>query len=177
MLPAMPRHARELFLAEPRIGVLGVTDSRSSARGPLLVPVWFSYEPGGHVVFQTGRQTIKAQLVRVAQRFSICVQAEVPPYRYVSVEGPVTSVDDPVDPVDRDALARRYLGSDEAHAYLAATSDQLRDDILFRMRPQHWRTADFARFAADFATAGDEPSGEGSTGATPSRPARTSSPR
>ncbi|GHG75616.1 pyridoxamine 5'-phosphate oxidase family protein [Streptomyces griseocarneus] len=162
MLPSMPRHVRERFLAEPRVGVLGVTDSRGGDRAPLTVPVWYGYEPGGEVVVGTGRETIKAQLLRTAGRFSLCVQDEARPYRYVSVEGPVTAIEDPVDPAVREALAHRYLDPEEARAYLAATSAQLEDDVLFRMRPQHWRCADFAAFAADFA---EEAAGvEGRTG-------------
>ncbi|MEV5238466.1 pyridoxamine 5'-phosphate oxidase family protein [Streptomyces cinnamoneus] len=154
MLPSMARPDRERFLAEPRVGVLGVTDSRGGDRGPLIVPVWYGYEPGGDVVVEMGRETIKARLLRAAGRFSLCVQDEGRPYRYVSVEGPVTAIEDPVDPAVREALARRYLDPEEASAYLVATVDQLKDDIVFRMRPQHWRSADFAAFAADFAEAG-----------------------
>ncbi|GCD32738.1 pyridoxamine 5'-phosphate oxidase [Streptomyces chrestomyceticus JCM 4735] len=154
MLPAMSRPDRERFLAEPRVGVLGVTDTRGGDRGPLIVPVWYSYEPGGEVVIETGRQTVKAQLLRAAGRFSLCAQDEGRPYRYVSVEGPVTAIDDPLDPALREALAHRYLDAEEARGYLAATSGQLTEDIAFRMRPQHWRSADFAAFAADFSEGG-----------------------
>lgn len=152
----MPHQERERFLADLHVGVLGVTDTRGS-RAPLLVPVWYHYEPGGEVVVQTGRETIKAQLLRSAGRFSLCAQDENRPYRYVSVEGPITAVTDPVDPALREAMARRYLDPEEAQAYLQATADQLKDDITFRMRPQHWRTANFAAFAAEFAEDGKTP--------------------
>lgn len=154
MLLAMSRDDREQFLADPRVGILSVTDPRNGDRGPLVVPVWYGYEPGGEIVVETGRETIKAQLLRAAGRFSLCVQDERRPYRYVSVEGPVTAVDDPIDPAVRATLAVRYLDPDEAGAYLAATADQLEHDITFRMRPQRWRTADFAAFAAGFAEVG-----------------------
>ncbi|MCD9144913.1 pyridoxamine 5'-phosphate oxidase family protein [Streptomyces albireticuli] len=150
----MPSPDRERFLAEPRVGVLGVTDSRGGDRAPLIVPVWYGYEPGGDVVVQMGRETIKARLLRAAGRFSLCVQDEGRPYRYVSVEGPVTAIEETVDPALREALARRYLDPEEASAYLVATADQLKDDIVFRMRPRLWRSADFSAFAADFAEAG-----------------------
>ncbi|RLV04488.1 pyridoxamine 5'-phosphate oxidase [Streptomyces griseocarneus] len=163
MLPAMPHDERERFLAAPRIGVLGVTDPRGGDRAPLVVPVWYGYEPGGEIVVQTGREMIKAQLLRGAGRFSLCVQDDRRPYRYVSVEGPVTAIEDPVDPAVREALAQRYLDPEEARDYLVATADQLKDDIAFRMRPQRWRTADFAVFAADFADAAA--SAEADTGA------------
>ncbi|MBC2879492.1 MULTISPECIES: pyridoxamine 5'-phosphate oxidase family protein [Streptomyces] len=158
MLPAMPHDAREQFLAAPHIGILGVTDPRDGDRAPLVVPVWYAYEPGGEVVVETGRETVKARLLRAAGRFSLCVQDERRPYRYVSVEGPVTAVEDPIDPAVREALAHRYLDPDEARDYLAATAAQLTDDVVFRMRPQRWRTADFAAFAADFAGASEDES-------------------
>ncbi|MFI9307154.1 pyridoxamine 5'-phosphate oxidase family protein [Streptomyces triculaminicus] len=156
----MPRPDRERFLAEPRVGVLGVADSRGDDRAPLIVPVWYSYEPGGEVVVQTDRESIKARLLRAAGRFSLCVQDEGRPYRYVSVEGPITAIEDPVDPAVREALTQRYLDPEEARAYLVATEAQLKNDILFRMRPQHWRSADFAAFAADFAESGAETVGD-----------------
>ncbi|MFD7907590.1 pyridoxamine 5'-phosphate oxidase family protein [Kitasatospora sp. NPDC059747] len=151
---SMSPRDREAFLAERRVGVLGVADGRGGERAPLLVPVWYAYEPGGDVLVQTGRETVKGRLLLAAGRFSLCVQDERRPYRYVSVEGEVTAVEDPVPPAVRDALAHRYLDPDEARGYLAATAGQLKDDLLLRLRPQRWRTADFSAFAADFPAPG-----------------------
>ncbi|MFE3543414.1 pyridoxamine 5'-phosphate oxidase family protein [Nocardia sp. NPDC059177] len=150
----MSHDDREQFLAAPRVGVLSVIDPRAGDRAPLVVPVWYDYEPHGEIVVETGRNTLKAELLRAAGRFSLCVQDERPPYRYVSVEGPITGTDDPIDPAVRAAMAARYLDPEEARAYLAATADQLAHDVTFRMRPQRWRTADFAAFATGFAAAG-----------------------
>ncbi|MBV9022256.1 MAG: pyridoxamine 5'-phosphate oxidase family protein [Streptomycetaceae bacterium] len=140
---------REEFLAGLHVGILGVDDPRSGG-GPLLVPLWYSYRPGGLVMIQTGRKTLKARLIRDAKRFSLCVQDESAPYRYVSVEGPVVAVEDPLPSAEHAALAHRYLDTDTAAAYLAANRQQLTDDILIRMQPQRWRTADFSAFAAEF---------------------------
>ncbi|MEV7779671.1 pyridoxamine 5'-phosphate oxidase family protein [Kitasatospora sp. NPDC088351] len=145
----MSVEAREAFLAGPHVGVLGVDDARDGG-GPLLVPLWYSYRPGGPVTIQTGRETLKARLIRGAGRFSLCAQVESAPYRYVSVEGPVVAVEDPLPPAEREELARRYLDADTAAAYLDANQRQLADDILIRMRPERWRTADFAAFAEEF---------------------------
>lgn len=139
---------REEFLAGLHVGILGVDDPRDGG-GPLLVPLWYSYRPGGLVTIETGRKMLKARLVREAGRFSLCVQDEAAPYRYVSVEGPVVAVEDPLPRDEHEALAHRYLGAD-AESYLASAREQLTDDILIRMRPQRWRTADFSAFAADF---------------------------
>lgn len=152
MVPVMQGDERERFLADIHVGVLGVTDTRGTS-APLLVPVWYRYEPGKDVVVQTGRKSVKARLLHEAGRFSLCVQDEAPPYRYVSVEGPVVSVADPADAVEREAMAHRYLATGDARDYLVATHEQLVDDITFRMRPERWRTANFAAFAAEFAGA------------------------
>ena len=147
---AMPKSERESFLFDVHIGILGVDDPRGNS-APLLVPVWYFYEPGGDVVVQTGRDSVKAQLIRESGRFSFCVQDESP-YRYVSVEGPVVAVEDPVDPVQWEAtMAHRYLDPATASAYLAANRQQLTESVSFRMRPQRWRTADFSAFTAELS--------------------------
>ncbi|WP_320779102.1 pyridoxamine 5'-phosphate oxidase family protein [Streptomyces sp. CRN 30] len=150
MLPTLSRTERERFLAGVHVGVLGVTDDRATGAAPLLVPVWYVYEPGGEVIWQTARDSVKARLVRGAGRVSLCVQDERAPYRYVSVEGPVVGERDPADAAARAAAARRYLPAQDAAAYLEATRAQLTDDVTFRMRPERWRTADFSSFAATF---------------------------
>ena len=52
-----------------------------------LTMVWYSYEPGGEVRIITGRTSRKGKLLECAGRFSLCVQTETLPYKYVSVEG------------------------------------------------------------------------------------------
>jgi len=147
----MSAEAREAFLSAVRVGVMGINDHRSGG-APLLLPIWYGYTPGGDVVIQTGRATVKAQLLRAAGRFSLCVQDETAPYRYVSVEGPITGIVDPIPADARRDLARRYLDPDTAEAFLKANEYQLVEDILVRMRPQRWRTADFSAFAAEFSS-------------------------
>jgi nitroimidazol reductase NimA-like FMN-containing flavoprotein (pyridoxamine 5'-phosphate oxidase superfamily) len=78
---------RESFLAEARVGVLGV--AAGSGRGPVLVPVWYHYRPGRELTVLTERGSRKAALIRAAGQISLCVQTEQPPYRYVSVRSGV----------------------------------------------------------------------------------------
>lgn len=144
----MPREERERFLADVRVGVVGL-EREGAERAPLLVPIWYAYRPGGEVLMFTGRESVKARLVRRTGRLSLCAQDETPPYRYVSVEGPAV-IRDSVDPAEREAMAHRYLPGDHAAAYLEANRYQLQDDITITMRPERWRTADFSAFAASF---------------------------
>src|SRR5215472_17413693 len=138
----MTRDEREAFLAGVHVGVLGVDDP---GWGPLTVPVWYAYEPGGTVNVITDSESRKARRLREAGRCSLCAQSEEPPYRYVSVEGPVTVVEHTVDPDQRSGMAHRYLGSEIGDLYLTATAADAAHSVVFRMSPEHWRTTDFAK--------------------------------
>jgi nitroimidazol reductase NimA-like FMN-containing flavoprotein (pyridoxamine 5'-phosphate oxidase superfamily) len=49
---SMSRAEREEFLAGLHVGVLGVASDDGG--GPLTVPVWYTYQPGGTVNVSTG---------------------------------------------------------------------------------------------------------------------------
>src|SRR6185436_14818190 len=69
----MSKSEREAFLAETRVAVISIGEG---GRGPLTVPVWYHYEPGGVVRFITGGESKKARLMRASGRVSLCVQTE-----------------------------------------------------------------------------------------------------
>jgi PPOX class probable F420-dependent enzyme len=138
----MTRAEREQFLAGLHVAVLGVDEPGSA---PLAVPVWYAYTPGGTVDVVTGGQSVKGRLLRAAGRFSLCVQSESVPYRYVSVEGPITATEDSVTLGERRALAQRYLGAEDGDLYVASTEDQAAGSVVFRMTPERWRTADYGK--------------------------------
>jgi hypothetical protein len=81
----------------------------------------------------------------VAGRFSLCAQDESPPYKYVTVEGPVTVEEASHD--ERLDLARRYLGLDGGDAYVAAVPTG--GQVVFRMAPEHWLTVDYSKVYGD----------------------------
>jgi nitroimidazol reductase NimA-like FMN-containing flavoprotein (pyridoxamine 5'-phosphate oxidase superfamily) len=138
----MRKEEREAFLADLHVGVLSVTQD---GRGPLTVPIWYSYVPGGAVTVITGSGSLKARLINAAGRFSLCAQTETAPYKYVSVEGPVTGREAPGDPDEHRAMAHRYLGQELGDLYREATAERSKDNCVFRMTPESWHTSDFAK--------------------------------
>src|ERR1700685_4303724 len=135
----MSREASERCLAGVHVGVLSVASVDGG--GPLAVPVWYAYQPGGTVNVITGGGTRKAAAIRAAGRFSLCAQDERPPYRYVTVEGPVTTEEGGDDEgLER---ARRYLGLEGGDAYVAANPTG--GLVVFRMTPEHWSAVDFSK--------------------------------
>lgn len=140
----MTKEEREAFLADVHVGIISIADM---GRGPLTVPIWYAYDPGGDLRLMTGRDSRKGRLLTVVGRFSLCVQTEKPPYKYVSVEGPIVS-SEPAE-IERDLrpLARRYLGDRKGDRYVEETRDlpTHKDNLLIRMRPERWLTADYSK--------------------------------
>ena len=142
----LSRDERERFLSELHVGVVSVTDGD---RGPLASPVWYTYQPGGDIVFCTREATRKARLLAVGTRVGLLAQVEgdigkgVLP-RYVSVEGPVVKLA-PAD-LDRDLrpIVHRYLGQAVGDGYLRATrGDTATSELVVHIRPERWLTRDF----------------------------------
>lgn len=141
---AMSRAEREAFLAAARVGVISIADD---GRGPLTVPIWYGYEPGGELWIVTDRESRKGKLLLRADRFSLCAQTETPPYQYVSVEGPIVTLERAELERHTRVLAHRYLGKDGGDAYIKATgaSDESDGSIVVTMRPERWLTVDYRK--------------------------------
>lgn len=139
---AMTKEEREAFLAETHVAVVSIAED---GRGPLTVPVWYRYEPGGDILIGTGRHTRKAELIRKAGRMSLLVQSETPPYKYVSIEGPVR-IDEGADITElARAMAIRYLGEEMGTAYFESTLDERVESVLVVMTPERWLTVDYGK--------------------------------
>ena len=143
MSQRMTQAERETFLADLHVGVISIAEKN---RGPLTAPIWYDYEPGGDLWILTGRDSLKGRLLVETGRFSLVAQTETPPYQYVSVEGPITSIDKPDLERHERPMAHRYLGEKLGDGYIEATrGDGDADNILVRMRPERWLTTDYSK--------------------------------
>ncbi|HTU75620.1 MAG TPA: pyridoxamine 5'-phosphate oxidase family protein [Trebonia sp.] len=130
---------RELFLAEPHIAALSV--SAGPGRGPLTVPIWYQYTPGGEAWVLTEAASRKVPLIEAAGRFTLMVDRVAPTARYVSVEGPVTRIVSGTDEQTRE-IAWRYLPPDKAQAYVELAKAEFGEQVVIFMRPEHWLSSD-----------------------------------
>jgi hypothetical protein len=130
---------RELFLAEPHIAALSV--SAGPDRGPLTLPIWYQYEPGGEAWVLTSAGSWKARLIEAAGRFTLMVERVAPTTRYVSVEGPVTRTIPGTDELLLE-ISARYLPPDKVQDYIDFAKAELGEQIAIYLRPQRWLTAD-----------------------------------
>jgi nitroimidazol reductase NimA-like FMN-containing flavoprotein (pyridoxamine 5'-phosphate oxidase superfamily) len=133
---SMSRADAEAFLADVHVGVFAIDHP---GHGPLALPIWYLFEDG-EVVFFTDSATLKARLIQPGSRATLTAQNEAPPYKYVSVEGPVR-----VEPrtEQRPEMAIRYLGEQGGAAYSAAQPIGP-TSIVVRIAPERWRTADYS---------------------------------
>lgn len=138
---AMSRAEREAFLAATHVGMVSVADP---GRGPLTVPVWYRYEPGGAVRFVTGERSRKAMLIRQAGRVGFCVQSETPPYQYVSIEG-LATLGEPDHERDIRQIALRYLGEQMGEMYLATLAAAPEPAVLVVLTPDRWYSVDYSK--------------------------------
>ena len=137
---SMTRAEREAFLADVHVGVLAI---EQPGYGPLALPIWYLVDDGD-VVIGMGGASRKAELLRAAGRATLTVQTEEPPYKYVSVEGPVVIEEHQRDDLE---MASRYLGPELGRWY-AENNASTDESVVVRLTPEHWLTKDFGKALA-----------------------------
>jgi nitroimidazol reductase NimA-like FMN-containing flavoprotein (pyridoxamine 5'-phosphate oxidase superfamily) len=138
---SMTRSERDAFLSALHVGVISI---ERAGQPPLAVPIWYDYDPAIGVWVITGKDSEKGRALTAAGRFTLCTQSEAPPlYRYVSVEGPVTSVRPTRLEEDLRPMAHRYFGPALGDRYVENTGNE--GSLVFTMRPERWRTVDYGK--------------------------------
>lgn len=144
----MPRRLtdpeQQQFLADPHIAVLSLPSD--DARPPLAFPIWYEYEPGGAITYYTHRSEPKSRKLRLlteGSAVSLVVQREELPYKYVTVEGTVTTENQAPSFAEMFAIVRRYLPADDARAYINHEISSGASLVIFSIRPDRWSGYDF----------------------------------
>ncbi len=140
---ALSKEEREQFLAEPHIAALSV--SAGDKRGPLTVPIWYQYSPGGEPWVLTGAGSRKHRLIETQGEFTLMVERGEPSVRYVAVDGDVSRIEPGTDE-QLVEITYRYMPGDAAEKYLDFARNNLGENVIIYMRPQHWLSADLGSF-------------------------------
>lgn len=128
-----------MFLAEPHVAALAV--AAGPGRGPLTLPIWYQYAPGGEPWILTEVRSRKARLIEAAGCFALMVDRVMPTNRYVSVEGPVARMVPGTDEL-LEEIATRYLPPDKVPAYIDFVTTELGEQVAIYLRAERWLTAD-----------------------------------
>ena len=111
------------------------------------MPIWSDFDPAIGVWVITEPSSQKGRALHTARRFSLCAQSEEPPnYRYVSVSGSVVDVRTADLEKDSRPMARRYFGEKLGDLYVEGSGG---GGQVFTMRPERWRTVDYAKLSAE----------------------------
>lgn len=136
----MSREQREAFLAQPHFTVMSI---QREGRGPLSVPMWYGYEPGGDVWIITEKTSLKGKLLRPGVAVTFLMTSDF--RTYVCVEGPVASLREPTMK-DLLPLCYRYLDKEAAELYAKQIEATLSHSVLMSVRPERWSSNDLTRY-------------------------------
>ena len=93
----------------------------------------------------TGTESRKGRLLKMGERVSLAAQSEAPPYKYVSVEGPITEIKDSSQE-ELLSMAIRYLGEQQGKAYAQANASVSEGrSILVSVTPERWLAVDYSK--------------------------------
>jgi len=138
----MTKPERDAFLADVHVGVISI---ERDGQAPLSAPIWYDYDPAVGLRVITGKTSRKGQALAAAGRFTLVAQTETPPfYQYVSVSGPVVSVEPAQLEAHRRPMAHRYFGRELGDLYVSGGNES-EESLLFTMRPERWLTVDYAK--------------------------------
>lgn len=140
---------RDAFMLQPHLGYLGIG---RVDKGPLLAPIWYTYEPDVGIHINIGATSAKAKRLRAEGRASmLVVEAANGLYSSVLVEGPVTMrpLGDETETAML-AMSSRYLGPAGGKRYtdafmLKLASNDFPDghgdtELVVTITPEGWRT-------------------------------------
>ncbi|CAM4009620.1 MULTISPECIES: pyridoxamine 5'-phosphate oxidase family protein [Tsukamurella] len=134
---ALTTSEKQQFLAQPHVAAFSVAEP---GRGPLTVPVWYAYEPGGKPWITISPQSRKMRAIESTGRFTLMVDTVTPRTMYVSVEGPISEIRASTEE-EIHSMASRYLEGAELEGYLQF-SQQLGEHATVVLEPEHWLAAD-----------------------------------
>ena len=106
---------------------------------PHVVPIWFIVDDNdndnGDIIFTTNSTSVKAKNIQRNNRISICVDDQVPPFSFVTVEGTAKIQHYKHNELLKWAtkIAQRYMGKKNAEAYGKRNSTE--GEILVRIKP------------------------------------------
>ena len=140
---------RDEFVLRPHLGYLGIG---RVGKGPLLAPIWYSYDPARGIDINIGAMSAKAKRLEAEGRASmLIVEAVGGMYSSVLVEGRAT-----IRPLGEEtraamlAMSSRYLGPAGGQRYTDDFMQKLATDdfpgghgdseVVVTITPERWRT-------------------------------------
>ena len=102
---------------------------------PHVATIWVVVD-GEEIVFTTWHESVKGRNLARTHFAALSVDDPNPPYSFVTLEGPVTIIDDPAESARWAAIiGGRYMGADRAEEF--GKRNGIPGEMVCRLRPSH----------------------------------------
>ena len=133
-MPEMTKkEIRNFLLKETFTGKLGTINKNGT---PHVVPIWFTLDDEGNIIFNTGNNSVKAKNIKRNNRVRLCVDDQIPLFSFVTIDG-IAEIISNADQKElfkwAKIIAARYMGNDKAEEYGKRNSSE--NELLIKIKP------------------------------------------
>jgi PPOX class probable F420-dependent enzyme len=132
-MPEMTNYEIRNFLLQGTFtGKLGTVNKNGTSH---IVPIWYTLDKENNILFNTGKNSVKAKNIQRDNRVRLCVDDQVPLYSFVTIDGIAEIIN--VEPNElfkwAKIIAARYMGNDKADEYGKRNSSE--GELLIKIKP------------------------------------------
>ncbi|MGI0050888.1 MAG: PPOX class F420-dependent oxidoreductase [Nitrososphaeraceae archaeon] len=124
---------RSFLLQGTFTGKLGTISKNGTSH---VVPIWYTLDEEDNIIFNTGKNSVKAKNIQRDNRVRLCVDDQVPLYSFVIIDG-VAEIISKADQKELFKWARIiaviYMGNDKAEEYGKRNSSE--EELLIKIKP------------------------------------------
>lgn len=124
---------RNFLLQGTFTGKLGTISKNGT---PHVVPIWYTLDEEDNIIFNTGKNSVKAKNIQRDNRIRLCVDDQTPLYTFVTIDG-IAEIISNADQKELFKWARiiaaRYMGKDKAEKYGKRNSSE--EELLIKIKP------------------------------------------
>ncbi len=102
---------------------------------PHVVPIWYTVDGEGNIIFNTGDKSVKAKNIRRVNRVRLCVDDQTALFSFVTIDGIAEIISDEPSEVYKWAkiIAARYMGYNKSEEYGRRNSAE--GELLVKIKP------------------------------------------
>ena len=123
---------RNFLLKWTFTGKLGTVNKNGTSH---IVPIWYALNKENNILFNTGKNSVKAKNIQRDNRVRLCVDDQIPLYSFVIIDGIAEIMN--VEPNElfkwAKIIAARYMGNDKADEYGKRNSSE--GELLIKIKP------------------------------------------
>ena len=123
---------RRFLLQGTFTGKLGTINKNGTTH---IVPIWYTLDEEGNIIFNTGDKSVKAKNIQHDNRVRVCVDDQTAPFSFVTIDGNAEIISDTPTEIFKWAkiIAARYMGNDKAEVYGKRNSTE--GELLLKIKP------------------------------------------